>query len=123
MAVQLFLQNLTNSIVVEIDGDSHEEVEQTYYSFFNHAATDAELEWDDDKKAHFWSNWPKFKKGLLNQTLNVLLHHASDFKGKRGGAMCLARKLAIEKLNQIPRKEIVLYNKYQPKMFKFHGNI
>lgn len=65
--VKFYIQNLTTSCVIGIEGDNEIEIERWYYSFFNHKATSSDLNWYFNKKfAYFWSTPEKFRKALFD---------------------------------------------------------
>lgn len=63
--VKLYKQTFFNKLIIEINADNHNELVQTWYSFFNHGASNGELHViEEDKSAYFYTTEPNLKKAL-----------------------------------------------------------
>lgn len=85
-----------SGFAIGIEG-TKEEIELKYNSLFNFGATNGSLTYLSDNFAYIWTNTPNFKKYLLTSALASLINggaSTSSFKGKEGGVMEVARKLA-----------------------------
>jgi len=60
---------------VILQGEAHN-IETKHWSFFNHGATKAELEWETETCAHFWSTPEKILKALQKAHLFSLWNKA-----------------------------------------------
>lgn len=94
---------------VILKGDANE-IETKHWSMYNHGATRAELDWETETCAHFWSTPTKILKAFTNAHLYALLGQADaglrDFKNKKGGAMPLAQARAqkeFDEMESIPK--------------------
>ena len=96
-------------IVIFMRGNP-EEVRQWGWSFYNHAGTqDKELDWIMDDKASFYTNERKFERALENIFLFMSLNDdPNQFKGKKGGAMEVARKQAKEFIDNMEKEDASL---------------
>ena len=93
---------------VEIQGDSEQEVTQTFWSFWNHGATSGEFKWLGNLRlrGYFWTDEKRFKKALVNRALFYILQEKGDkFKGRKGGAMKLARYIASRQMRTLEPSE------------------
>lgn len=92
-------------IQVFLRGDSHEEVEQNFWSLYHWRATEKpEPTWLDDLQAYFWTQKARLLKAFEGAALGYILNnHNEKFKGVRGGAMPLAKRLAARRLNNCTR--------------------
>jgi len=95
--VRIVCQDLGSSLVVGIKGREHEEILHTFYSFWNHGATDGNITWFNDLFGYFWSTREKFEKAMLSRALFVILNeNPNRYKGSSKGALPRAKKLALE---------------------------
>jgi hypothetical protein len=60
---------------VILQGEAND-IETKHWSFFNHGATKADLEWETETCAHFWSTPEKILKALQKAHLFSLLNRA-----------------------------------------------
>ena len=102
---EIKLQKHGRDVAVSVFGDSESEIEQRYWSFWNHGATRGELKWNHDRtNAYFWvsrkgkaSGMDRLKKAMVNICLfEILNKDPNAFKGEKGGAMFAARDMAKE---------------------------
>lgn len=107
---ELKLHKHGHGIAVWIGGDSEEEIEQRFWSFWNHGATQGELTWNHDRTgAHFWvtsnrhgTGFEKLHRAMVNICLFKILNENPDAgKGEKGGALPEARKQAQEWLESL----------------------
>jgi hypothetical protein len=90
------------AIGIESIDNNRIEIEHTFYSFWNHGATNGELHWLTEKFAYFWTGPQALLKSLINAALFELLGIESHkSKGKAGGLMREAESLARTKLDSI----------------------
>ena len=92
-------------IQVFLRGDSHEETEQNFWSLYHHRATEKEEpQWLDDLQCYFWTQKARLLKAFEGAALGYLLNHYSErFKGKKGGALKVAKRLAMKRLSNATR--------------------
>ena len=98
---------------VEIQGDSHEEIQQRFYSFWNHGATDGEFHWFNEFRGYFWTDEERFLKSLQNIFLFKLLQDMDNqgeaalaaCKGLKGGLMPRAKELAQQLFDSMESAE------------------
>ena len=98
-----------DKVAIAIIGDDMTEMTQHYWGFWNYGATSGkDLIWSNDVVkpylGYFWTNKVKLKSALeLAAFYTICNEHNNDltiFKGKRGGVMPLAKKLAQDKMAQ-----------------------
>ena len=98
-----------DKVAIAIIGDDMTEMTQHYWGFWNYGATSGkDLIWSNDVVkpylGYFWTNKVKLKSALeLAAFYTICNQHNNDltiFKGKRGGVMPLAKKLAQDKMAQ-----------------------
>ena len=112
---KLFIQDMGLNWAVGIQGDNQTEIEQQYYSFYNHGATNGELAWlYDGKFGYFWVQTDKrrpeekIRRALESAELNRIFNgDASQFKGKKGGVMAIAKVNAARRLEVVERLEFL----------------
>jgi len=92
-------------IQVFLRGDSHEEVEQNFWSLYHHRATEKEEPtWLDEFQCYFWTQKERLLKAFEGGALFYILNnHNQKFKGIKGGALPLAKRLAVRRLNNCNR--------------------
>lgn len=86
-----------------IEGATHEEVERAHWSFYNHEATNTnELNWIGETCGWFYATSDMMLRGMENIALAELLNSQSEkFKGKKGGALAEAKRIAKERFDAI----------------------
>ena len=94
-----------SDIQVFLRGDSHEEVEQNFWSMYHHRATEKEEPtWLDEFQCYFWTQKPRLLKAFEGAALGFILNNYNEkFKGVKGGALSLAKKLAQRRFNHCER--------------------
>ena len=102
---------------IEIQGDSELEINERFYSFWNHGATDGEFHWLNEFRGYFWTDEKRFKKSLENIFLFKMLNESDELreqdfegwqhccKGIKGGFMPRAKELAKEALDTLESSE------------------
>ena len=102
---------------IEIQGDSELEINERFYSFWNHGATDGEFHWLNEFRGYFWTDEKRFKKALENIFLFKMLNESDELreqdfegwqhccKGIKGGFMPRAKELAKEALDTLESSE------------------
>ena len=92
-------------IQVFLRGDSHEETEQNFWSLYHWRATEKEEpNWLDEFQCYFWTQKARLLKAFEGAALGYLLNNYSErLKGRKGGAMPLAKRLAARRLNNCTR--------------------
>ena len=102
---------------IEIQGDSELEINERFYSFWNHGATDGEFHWLNEFRGYFWTDEKRFKKALENIFLFKMLNESDALrendpegwqhccKGVKGGFMPRAKELAKEALDTLESSE------------------
>ena len=110
MKTNLSFQDFTTKMIVLIKGESREAIEQDFWGFYNHNATDGgqakadepHLEWLTDDSAHggyFYTTRERLLQAMVSRSLFKLLNEAEEtncFKGCKGGAMPYAKVLGQE---------------------------
>ena len=110
MKTNLSFQDFTTKMIVLIKGESREAIEQDFWGFYNHNATDGgqakadepHLEWLTDDPAHggyFYTTRERLLQAMVSRSLFKLLNEAEEsncFKGCEGGAMPYAKVLGQE---------------------------
>lgn len=118
------IQDFGSKIAVGISGKDKTAVEQRFFSFWNHGATNGEFEWTDDISGYFWSTKADLHKSLVNAALfNLLNTNPLEFKGKKYGALPKARKIAAALFNSLTKKEIVKIKEIDNDFFKIHVSL
>jgi len=93
-------------IQVFIEAKDGETVEAWFNAFWNHNATNGELEWVFDNQASFCSNWKRFTSALQDIFLFMILNENEyAYKGEKGGAMPRAKELAQAKIDGMEKKD------------------
>ena len=76
--VDIYLQAIGSVIAVFLEG-AKEDVEMRFNSFYNHEATNGELEWETDTRAMFWINpskgkaWDKLRHAMTEAAVVEIL--------------------------------------------------
>ena len=98
-----------DKVAIAIIGDDMTEMTQHYWGFWNYGATSGkDLIWSNDVVkpylGYFWTDKKRLKSSMeLASFYTICNRHNNDltiFKGKRGGVMPLAKKLAQDKMAQ-----------------------
>ncbi|MAH45511.1 hypothetical protein CMI37_06765 [Candidatus Pacearchaeota archaeon] len=102
IGMRLIYQPLGTVCLVGIESDDKQEIEEQYYSFWNHQATGGKLHWMCDTFAYITSNEKALNKYFLNSSLHLILNKFPDaYKGFEGGAIHHARSLAKRRLEEL----------------------
>jgi len=113
MTTTLEFQDYSTKLIVSIKGSNTQDIIEQHYSFYNHGATEQpELWWMGSTEAYFYTTREKLLKAMTNAELFRVLNVAGPipFKGKKQGALPLARKIAQERfdaMKQNPRESFV----------------
>jgi len=103
--IEIKLQHHGSDTAVVLEGDNRQEITERFWSFWNHGATNGELEWQNKTRATFWARGDskligrdKILRAMENAMLFKLLNDSGDiaWKGVEGGAMPTAKKIAKE---------------------------
>ena len=107
--VELTYQDTGTNIAVCMIGNDAD-IELQFNSFWNHGATNGELKWTMPYRAYFWTDEKRFVKALINGALFYILNNYPEkFKGKKGGALALARYLGRRRFREMPRQSQLVY--------------
>tara|TARA_R100000458_G_C8212023_1_gene199172 strand:- start:317 stop:751 length:435 start_codon:yes stop_codon:yes gene_type:complete len=96
-----------DKVAVAIIGDSIDEITRHYWGFWNYGATSgADIIWSNDVVkpylGYFWTSKPRLKSAVELAAFYTICHKHNNnltiFKGKKGGIMPLAQKLAEDKM-------------------------
>lgn len=99
-----------NTVAIGIYADSETELNEWHNLFFNFSATDGELNVESDRFGWFTTTTEHFMHGAIQIALNHILRnakHGLEFKGKKLGAMPLARRAARLWFASIPCERIM----------------
>ena len=100
--MKLVLQQLGTVWLVGIESHNAEEMEQQYFSLWNHGATNGNLIWMCESFAYVVSDEERVKKYFLNSSLHSVLNKFPDaYKGFESGAMTHAKSLAKRRLEEL----------------------
>lgn len=100
--MKLIYQPLGSAILVGIESENKQEIEQQYYSFWNHGATGGKLHWMCDTFAYITTHEKELEQYFLNSSLHLILNKFPDaYKGFEGGAMPHAKSLAKRRLEEL----------------------
>lgn len=103
-------QNCGTNWIVFIDGETHEEIEQHFFSFWNWNATSGELAWLTEGRARFWTTKERMQSYFENICLMELIDsRPNDFKGKKFGAFPEAKRLASERLASLKAEKVLTF--------------
>ena len=106
--LKLATEDCGSQIALYLTGDNKQEIEERFYSLWNHGATSGELHWifdennlnpDGHMRAYIWTKPERLEKAILNAMLFKLLNEGEEsncFKGCEGGAMPYAKAQAQE---------------------------
>ena len=105
---KLFRHDFGGSIAIGIEDENPKEIENRYYSFWNHGATSGELHWLTSNFAYFWTKTSNLENALIQSSLYQLLGvERGQSKGKEFGLMPDAVKLAQERYDAIQYLEFL----------------
>ena len=108
MNTKLSFQDFTTKMIVLIKGDDRQAIEQDFWGFYNHNATDGgqakadepHLQWLTDDPKHggyFYTTRERLLQAMTTRSLFRLLNDSPEqFKGLEGGALPRAKELARE---------------------------
>lgn len=109
--MKLIYQPLGTVSLVGMEANDSQEIIEQFYSFWNHEATGGALHWMCDTFAYITSSEEKLEKYFLNSSLHLILNKYPDtYKGKKGGAMDAAKKLAGRRLAELMENQEVFMN-------------
>ena len=109
--MKLVYQPLGTVCYVGMESDDLQEVQEQYYSFWNHGATGGGLHWMCDTFAYITSNEEKLEKYFLNSSLHLILNKYPDtYKGVKGGAMDAIKRLAARRFAELKENHEVFHN-------------
>jgi hypothetical protein len=84
---KLFYHDYGTTIAVGISGDNEQEINEQFYLFWNHKATDGELTWMSNAPpfyfAYFWTDREKLNKAFLS--MEIMRADWDSFKGEKRG--------------------------------------
>ena len=107
--VELTYQDTGTSLAVCMIGNE-DDINAQFNSFWNHGATNGELKWTMPYRAYFWTDEKRLVKALINGALAYILNNYPEkFKGKKGGALDLARYLGRRRFREMPRGSQLVY--------------
>lgn len=110
---KVVLQKEGTYTAVGIIGDTKQEVERRYYSFWNHNGTNGELHWLRDMAkpyvGYFWSDDKRIRKSVKSVTLLEAMQSgiSSDFKGAKGGMMSFVNDIVKIKLSEMKSERFI----------------
>lgn len=96
------------------------EVEQDFFGYYNHGATNGEFDWITETRGYFWTTKEKFYKAIVNRCLFQMLNEADELhehdpdgwahccKGIKGGFMPQARINAQKFIDTLEQKSNIL---------------
>ncbi len=111
--LKLAIENCGTQLALYLTGDNKQEIEERFYSLWNHGATSGELHWIFDEnnlspeghlRAYIWTNPEALEKAVTNAMLFSLLNEGEEsncFKGCKGGAMPYAKAQARQFIDSI----------------------
>ena len=110
MAAKLTYQNQGSNWAVFINGETEEEITRCYYSLWNWKATSGDLFWMNGARAYIWSTKARLEKYFENIYLMELIdNRAAEFKGKRFGALPVAKEMAAERLEGLQQEKLLTF--------------
>ena len=110
----MFNENITyskqvideDSLIIGMEGENREEITARFNAFWNHMATNGELDWRTDKLAVFWTDEKRLAKAVLSICrFRCLQDFGDDLKGEPKGADSLAVQEAKDFLASIPHTQ------------------
>ena len=107
--VELTYQDTGTNLAVCMIGNEND-INAQFNSFWNHGATNGELQWTMPFRAYFWTDKKRLTRALINGALFYILNNYPEkFKGKKGGALALARYLGRRRFREMPRESQLVY--------------
>jgi hypothetical protein len=101
---KLSIQSCGSKIAVCIEGPTRKTIERRFWSFWNHGATNGELQWHHETRAHFWTTDDKLLKSIHNAVLFKLLNKYEWFFGDNEEKLeRAAASIARTEVGYIPR--------------------
>jgi hypothetical protein len=105
-----------NHVAIFIESPEKIDIEERYYSFWNHGATNGSLHWVYPYRAYFWSEPFLLKQAIIRIVLfQILNKYNYKYKGRKYGVMPLARKIAdrtMRNIKRVPAKYGIKTRKY-----------
>ena len=113
-----------SSLIVGMEGDNREEITARFNAFWNHMATNGELDWRTDKLAVFWTDEKRLSKAVLNICrFRCIQDFGDDLKGEQGGADSLAVQEAKDFLASIPHTQELYTHKMRTAELNAHEEL
>ena len=113
MKLKLTQKNCGSRIAVGLHGEENDILDR-FNSFWNHGATNGELQWLTDGNAYFWTTKKDLKKALVNATLFELWnkHPELEEDDKEAEALAIAKRIAKDRLAKIENNpQLLNFNK------------
>ena len=126
MSATITKQDCGTNIAIFVDGNE-QEIQDKFFSFWNHGATKSELKMLTDNKGYFWTTKKKLKKALTNAHLFRMLNDADELytvdpeawehscKGITGGFLPQARLNAQEEFDSYEKEKRANFNRWNKK--------
>ena len=96
--IEIKLQHHGKDTAVVLEGDNKQEIKERFWSFWNHGATNGELEWQSKTRATFWARGDSKVLGrdkILHAMENAMLFNTLEpLKGE-------GRAIKINSLNEV----------------------
>jgi hypothetical protein len=100
--MKLVYQPLGTVILIGMESNDEQEIIEQYYSLWNHGATGGKLHWMCGSFAYITTHEKELERYFLNSSLFLILNKYPDtYKGRKGGAMNAAKKLAARRLAEL----------------------
>jgi len=107
--VEITYQDTGTALAVCLIGNE-DDINAQFNSFWNHGATSGELKWTMPWRAYFWTDKKRLVKGLIGGALAYILNNYPEkYKGKKGGALDVARYLGRRRFREMPRLSQLVY--------------
>src|SRR5947208_266737 len=108
----LSCQDFGTQLAIGILADTREEVEEQFFSFYNHEATEGQLHWLIEGAPHylayFWTDTHRLIRALVIAALWELINTAAErYKGKRGGALPDAWQIGERRFSEITQDRLL----------------
>lgn len=118
--VKIVKQNFGSQLLIDIRADNLEELNETFYSFYNHGATSSDVEPDYFGglfHATFWTTPYKLSKYLLNSSYHIIMNRCGDQPDKnfQNDVENLANRRKLEIIDE----KIIEYAKDQTTAVEF----
>ena len=109
--MKLVYQPLGTVLLIGMESNDEQEIIEQFYSFWNHGATGGKLHWTCDTFAYITTHEKQLERYFLNSSLHLILNKYPDtYKGKKGGAMEAAKKLAARRSTELMENQEVFMN-------------